>query len=638
MQRAFGIARHAKHAASTRLAVRTYKAPVKETQFLAKVHDMNAHWSKLEVINGKETIALVDDILDAAADFAENTLAPLDMVADSEGCKHINASTVKTPTGFKEAFDEWTAGEWQAMTYPESEGGQNLPYSLGFMSSEYFASACFSWFMFPGLSKGAINTILEHGDDQVKGLYIQKLVSSEWTGTMCLTEPQCGSDLGQASTKAVPTGDGKYKITGTKIFISCGDHDMTDNIVHCVLARLPDAPEGTKGLSLFAVPKKKVNADGTLGDLNGCNIGRIEDKMGCHGSPTCEINFENAEGLLIGTPHKGMNHMFTFINTSRIGTALQGLCAAEKSFQNAYPYAMERLSMRSLSGTKNPDGPADAIIEHPDVRRMLLTQKAITEGCRSMIFECTKVADHYQDAVLKGDKKAAAAADSRMAFLTPILKGFITEVGTDCASLGIQIYGGHGYIKSNFQEQILRDIRISCVWEGTTGIQALDLLGRKILIQGKLAPLNEQCVEMYKYLTPLAFGGATKSTARHARKLLKMTADWQLATVKIANEARKRTSRDRVGVASVDYLMYSGYMMLGYHWLQMQEAAGKMLEGLDKNKSADAQEIDFLNAKIKTAEFYYSSLLPKASAHKETMMAPLDTVMALDKEHFQFSQ
>jgi alkylation response protein AidB-like acyl-CoA dehydrogenase len=456
------------------LAQRNYQVPLKEMNFLINdVHDFQKHYAKLENCTGAEFAdeEMVRAICENMAQFSEETLAPLNETADNEGCTYISESEIKTPTGFKEAYDTYTEGAWQGISFPEEYGGQGMPASLGLFTSEMNATANFAWTMFPGLSKGAINTIMFNGSEELKEKYLHQLISGEWTGTMCLTEPQCGSDLAQVKTKAVPQGDGSYKITGTKIFISCGDHDMTDNIVHCVLARMPDAPEGTRGISLFLVPKRTVGAEGALGDLNGCNIGRIEDKMGCHGSPTCEINFDEAEGFLIGTENRGLNHMFTFINTSRVGTAMQGVAAAERSFQQALAYATERLAMRSLTGVKNPDGPADPIIVHPDVRKMLLTQKCIAEGGRSMIYECAKLIDLMQDAQHAGDEKLAKHYDEEMGFLTPILKGFLTEKGLEAANLGVQIYGGHGYIKSNQMEQIVRDIRIGTIWEGTTGIQ-----------------------------------------------------------------------------------------------------------------------------------------------------------------------
>lgn len=444
---------------------------------------------------------------------------------------------------------------------------------------------------------------------------------------MCLTEPHCGSDLGQVNTKAVSNGDGTYKISGTKIFISCGDHDFTDNIIHCVLARLPGAPAGTKGISLFAVPKRKINADGSVGDFNGVNIDRIENKMGVHGSSTCQINFENAIGELIGTENKGMNHMFTFINTSRLGTAMQGVAHAEKSYQHCLPYAKQRVSMRALSGTKNPDKPADYIINHPGVRKLLLLQKAIAEGGRSMIYECAMLADTMVEATENGDKILAEKCDDRLGFLTPILKGFLTETGIMATQAGIQTWGGHGFIKENVQEQILRDVRISALWEGTTQIQGLDLLGRKILLN-KLKPINEHCSttrgKLWNIIT--STNGGTRS---RAIGLYKKVLEWQYNTFKIAKNAMK--DRESVGVAAVDYLMYSGYISLACHYLYMEAAA---LKGL-KNGAKDTNK-SFYEAKIQMSQFVYDELLPHTLHHEKCMFTPTNTIMQMKNEDFSF--
>mmetsp|Transcript_3840 Transcript_3840/g.4662 ORF Transcript_3840/g.4662 Transcript_3840/m.4662 type:complete len:639 (+) Transcript_3840:170-2086(+) len=613
--------------------VRNYQAPMREIQFLMnEVNDFQGHYQKLEKTNGEQaTPDMVDMILEEMGKFSENELAPLNEVADQEGCKHLGPNEVITPPGFKEAYQNFIEGGWVGLSFPEEYGGQGLPQSLGLFQAELTASANWTWTMFPGLSKGAINTLISHGSDDLKKKYLEKLISGEWTGTMCLTEPQCGSDLGQVSTKAEPTGDGKYKITGTKIFISCGEHDFTDNILHCVLARLPDAPPGTKGISLFAVPKRKVNADGSAGDLNNASIGRIEDKMGCHGSPTCEINFEDAEGELIGTPNKGLNHMFTFINTSRLGTAIQGLAACEASYQNALTYARDRLAMRSLSGSKNPDGPADPIIVHPAVRSLLLTQKCFSEGGRAMIAECALLNDIHAEAEAAGDESKAKKLDDRLGFLTPILKGFLTEAGLEAANMGVQVYGGHGYIKSNKQEQIVRDVRIGSIWEGTTQIQALDLLGRKVMLQ-KLKPLQEHCSGLYKVgWEALTNPGSSKGEIRsHALKLLKLTADWQLSTFRIA--MRARANKDAIGVASDPYLMYAGYVSLAFHWLKMEQAAAKALE-----KDPEGPDAAFYRSKIATAKFYYDHILPRTQVLKTQMFTPVESIMTLKENEFAFN-
>jgi alkylation response protein AidB-like acyl-CoA dehydrogenase len=606
-----------------------YRAPLKEMNFvLNDVFDVESHYKKMEHTGGSEVDSeFVMQVMEAHASFCEETLGPLNAVGDEHGCEWIDEHTVKTPPGYKEAYDIYVEGGWQGLSNSEEYGGQGLPYSLSLFAADMAATANFTWTMYPGLSKGCINTMVSHASDELKDKYLARLVSGEWTGTMCLTEPQCGSDLGQVSTKAVPQEDGTYKLTGTKIFISCGEHDLTDNIMHCVLARLPDAPEGTKGISLFLVPKRLVSEAGEVGELNGCKIGRIEDKMGCHGSSTCEINFEDAEGYMLGEENRGLNHMFTFINTSRVGTAVQGVAAAELSYQGALWYAKERLAMRSLSGKKNPDGPADPIIVHPTVRRLLLTQKVIAEAGRSMVYECGLINDERLEAEARGDDATAKALEDRLGFLTPILKGFLTEVGVEAANMGIQVYGGHGYIKSNRQEQIVRDSRISAVWEGTTQIQALDLLGRKILLEGKLKPINYHCSLLYKDCKDLMFSGASSSVKSHAWRLLKETASLHFNTYRIASKGQ--SNRDCIGLASQDYLMVAGYINMGHHWLKMEEAAAKKIASGEGDQA-------FYEAKMKSAEFYFENIFPRVASHKLTMHAPINSVMSMKEEEFSF--
>jgi len=626
MRRSGAVARRVVARSHNLSFARGYHAPVREMAFILNdVHDFPKHYTTLKHGEAcdKETM---DMVIDATQQLCENELAPLLGAADAEGCTWVDEHTVKTPTGFKEAYDLYTESGWQGLSFPPEYGGQGLPMSLALIQSEMIAAANYTWLMFPGLSKGAINTILSHGNDELKAKYLPPLISGEFTGTMCLTEPQCGSDLGQVTTKAVPKEDGSYAISGTKIFISCGEHDMTENIVHCVLARLPGAPAGTKGISLFLVPKRVVDEEGVSGDFNGVNISRIENKMGCHGSPTCQIEFEEAKGWLIGTENRGLNHMFTFINTSRVGTAVQGVAAAELAFQNSLWYCKERRSMRSLSGTKDPDAVADAIIHQPSVRAMLLTQKAIVEGGRSMVYECAKVADHMQDCETVGDEKGAKACDERLAFLTPILKGFLTEMGKEAADLGIQAYGGHGYIKDNKAEQVYRDVRISSLWEGTTQIQALDLLGRKIMLQ-KLKPIGEHCSELRSLCMKHALSGGP--LGKHARSLLWHTIEWQMATYRIAMKAS--SSKEWISSTSVDYLMYSGYVTLAAHWLKMEATAQEKLAA-----GSVGEEPGFYEAKIATSAFVFDRMLPRTRSHMTVMMSPVSSVMDMQVENFSF--
>jgi len=593
---------------------------------LYQVHKFEEHYATLgnEQLCDKDTM---DMVIDASASLCENELAPLNMGADREGCTWVDPVTIKTPAGFKEAYNLYTESGWQGLSYSEAWGGQGLPQSLALVQSEMIAAANWTFLMFPGLSKGAINTIIAHANDDLKQKYLPALVSGEFTGTMCLTEPQCGSDLGQVTTKAEPNDDGSYNITGTKIFISCGDHDLTENVVHCVLARLPNAPAGTRGISLFLVPKRAVDEDGVSGDHNGVGVSRIEDKMGCHGSPTCQIEFEGARGWLIGTENRGLNHMFTFINTSRLGTAVQGVAAAELAFQNSLWYTKERRSMRALSGAKEPEQVADPIIWHPSVRTMLLTQKAVAEGGRSMLYECVKLADTMVVKEQAGDAKGAHEIDERLGFLTPILKGFLTEAGKEAADLGIQVYGGHGYIKDNKAEQVYRDVRIAALWEGTTQIQALDLLGRKIMLQ-KLKPINEHCRELYSQCRPLLFS-SNAGLRKRAWSLFGHTAEWQMLTYRVAMKAR--SDKELISSTSVDYLMFSGYVTLASHWLRMEAAAVDAIAA-----GSSAEEPGFYKAKVQTSEFVFERLLPRTRAHKAGILAPVSSLMDLSAENFSF--
>ncbi len=594
-----------------------YKAPLRDIKFvMTELLDSEQHYANLE---GAEdaTPDMVDAIIQEGAKFCEQVLSPLNQVGDREGCTW-SEDGVKTPTGFKEAYQQYVEGGWPSMTADPNYGGQGLPSSLGLVMSEMVGTCNWSFGMYPGLSHGATNTIEEHGTEEQKQTYLTKLISGEWTGTMCLTEPHCGSDLGTLRTKAEPNADGTYAITGTKIFISAGEHDMAENIVHIVLARLPGAPEGTKGISLFIVPKNLPNEDGSSGERNAVSCGSIEHKMGIHGNATCVMNFDGAKGWLIGPENKGLNCMFTFMNVARIGTAIQGLGAAELGFQGSLTYAKDRLAMRSLSGPKNPDGIADPIIVHPDVRRMLLTQKAVAEGARALIYLTAQQADVVQRGKTEEERKAA---DEALGFLTPIAKAFLTEIGYEAANLGMQVFGGHGFIAEWGMEQNVRDARIGMIYEGTTGIQALDLLGRKVLmtqgesLKGFTKQVHVFCKEnadneqLKEFLEPLAA----------------MNKEWGDLTMKIGMTAMK--NREEVGAASVDYLMYSGYAVFAYLWARMAKVA------LDKMADGTTEEM-FYNAKVQTARFYFKRMLPRAKAHAESMLAGADSLMDMPEEAF----
>ncbi len=594
----------------------SYKAPVRDIRFV--INEVLESEKLYQTLPGYEeaTEDLMNAIIEEGARFAENVVAPLNRSGDEEGC-HWSATGVTTPAGYKEAYRQYVENGWPALSADVEHGGQGMPNMLGIMVNELAGTANWSWVMYPGLSHGAVNTVEAHGDAEQKQKYLTKLVSGEWTGTMCLTESQCGSDLGLLRTKAELRADGSYAITGTKIFISAGDHDMTENIVHIVLARLPDAPAGTKGISLFIVPKFNVNDDGSVGERNAVHCASIEEKMGIHGNATCVLNFDGAKGFLIGPPNRGLNAMFTFMNTARIGTATQGLAHAELSFQGALSYAKERLAMRSLTGPKNPDGPADPIIVHPDVRRMLLTQKAFAEGCRAFVYFLAQ----QSDIVANGNEAQAKAADDLMALLTPIGKAFVTEVGFEAANLGVQVFGGHGFIREWGMEQIVRDARIAMLYEGTTGIQALDLLGRKVLgsggklLLGYTGMIDEFC--------------AAHDTAEYAEfvKPLKAHAqEWLDLSAKLGEAAM--TNADNAGGAAVDYLMYSGYVTLAYFWARMAVLARQKI-------AAATGDVSFYEAKVMTARFYFERLLPRTESLKITMLAGAESLMEMPEALFQ---
>jgi len=597
--------------------MQNYKAPQRDTLFVThELLDMQSHYKTLGFAEASED--LIRAIYSEAGKFADNVLAPINAIGDQQGCK-IDDGVVTTPDGFKEAYATYVEGGWPSMAHAEEFGGQALPYSLATSMSEWFSGANHSWAMYPGLSQGCMETLKSHGTKAQQDMFLFKLIEGTWTGTMCLTEAHCGSDLGMLKCKAQPNDDGSYSISGTKIFISAGEHDMSENIIHLVLARLPDAPAGTKGISLFIVPKFNLNEQGDAGERNAVKCGSIEHKMGIKGSATCVINFDGAKAHLIGQPNRGLNCMFTFMNTARIGTGVEGLSAIEAAFQGALAYAQDRTQFRSMSGVKNPDMPADPIIVHPDVRRMLLTQKSLAEGNRALANYCMKLVDVTS---YSKDEAAIKLAESKLALLTPIVKAFLTETAQEATSYGMQVYGGHGYIAEWGMEQLARDTRICTMYEGTTGIQAIDLLARKIMgSNGELLNVFTQDIKQYceKVRGTSQFNSWTNAIDSHVDEWLQITKD-------IGQAASKNP--DELGAASVDYLMYAGYITVGYFWLQMAVVAQAKL---DEGTSEKA----FYEAKILTARFYFDRMLTRTRSLVSAIHSGCDNLMEMDTALFK---
>jgi alkylation response protein AidB-like acyl-CoA dehydrogenase len=596
-----------------------YRAPLRDIQFvLHELLEVEKHYDKLEDSEGlgRDT---VDEMLGALAKFTEEVLSPLNRTGDEEGCT-LKGVEVSTPKGFKEAYKTYCENGYNAIASDAAYGGQGLPPSLGIVASEMVGSANTSFAMYPGLTMGAITALQAHGTEEQKQTYLPKMNSGVWSGTMCLTEPHCGTDLGLLRTKAEPVGDGTYKLTGEKIFISAGEHDMTENIVHLVLARLPDAPAGTRGISLFLVPKFNVNADGSVGSRNTVKCGALEHKMGIKASATCVLVFEDAVGTLIGEPHKGLRCMFTMMNVARIGTGMQGMSQGELAYQGALTYAKERLQMRSLTGPKFPDKPADPIIVHPDVRRMLLTQKVIAEGSRAMAYYCGVLADLSRWVPTTEEGKRA---EELLELLTPICKGFMTDTGSESCNLGVQVFGGHGYIREHGMEQLIRDGRVLQIYEGANGIQALDLLGRKVLATGgaRLKIFTDEIEEFCKA------NEGNAALAEYINPLRLHVLEWHQLVQAILEKAIKNP--DEAGAASYDFLSYSGYVCYAYFFARMAVVAQAAL-------AKGSNEKAFYESKLTTARFYFRRVLPRTRSLKETMLSTADDMMSLPVDHFAF--
>jgi alkylation response protein AidB-like acyl-CoA dehydrogenase len=576
----------------------TYTPPLRDMQFV--MHELLNVTADLKTIPRHADIDVdtVNAILEEGGKFASEVVFPLNISGDEEGCTYDKVThAVTTPTGFKEAYDKYVEGGWAALSGDPEFGGQGLPLVVNQCFYEMMNSANQAWTMYPGLTHGAHAALHTHGTDEQKKTYLHKMTSGEWTGTMCLTEPHCGTDLGLMRTKAEPQPDGSYRITGNKIFISAGEHDMTDNIIHLVLARLPDAPPGIKGVSLFIVPKFMVKSDGSVGERNGIYCGGLEHKMGIHGNATAQIVIDNAYGTLVGQPNKGMQGMFVMMNAARLGVGNQSLGLTEVAYQNALAYAKDRIQMRSLSGAKAKDKPADPIIVHPDVRKMLLTAKAYAEGGRALSLFCAVLLDkaHYHP-----DEKTRKDSDEMLSLLTPIVKAFITDNGHIATNACMQVFGGHGFIKEWGMEQFVRDNRINMIYEGTNTIQSLDLLGRKILGNngatlkkfGKLiaALVEEEGVneKMAEFINPMAYLGD---------KVTKFTTEIGFKGFQ---------NPDEVGAAAVDYLRVAGHLVFGYFWARMAQVALREI--------AAGNTDPFYVAKLQTARFYFARLFPETAS------------------------
>jgi acyl-CoA dehydrogenase len=593
----------------------TYKAPVDDALFL--LNDV-FHIDRYGNLPGFSDASpdVVEAVLREAAKFSEEVLTPLNRVGDKEGCKRAADGSVTTPTGFKDAYKQIIDGGWIGISVPAEYGGQGLPATMTVMVNEFLCSANMAFAMYPGLTQGAIAALLVHASDALKKKYLPKMVEGVWTGTMNLTEPHCGTDLGLLRAKAVKQSDGSYKITGTKIFISAGEHDLSQNIIHLVLARIEGAPAGTKGISLFVAPKFLVKDDGSIGARNAITCGSIEEKMGIHGNSTCVMNYDGATGWLIGEENRGLNAMFTMMNEARLGVGVQGLALSEVAYQNAAIYARERLQGRAISGTKYPDKPADPIIVHPDVRRTLMTIRAFNEAARALVMWTALKSDiaHRSD-----NEKDRKSADDHMGLLTPVIKGVLTDGGFANAVMAQQVYGGHGYIAEHGMEQFVRDARIAQIYEGANGIQALDLVGRKLGKDGGRA-IMAFFNEVQSYLKERTNNDAMNV---YLKPLGQSLAHLQEASMWFMQNAMAKP--DNAGAGSYDYMHLFGLVALGYMWCLIAEAA------LARKGNGAAPAMD---AKLVTARFFMDHLLPETATRLASIKAGADSTMELPADAF----
>ncbi|XHS78648.1 acyl-CoA dehydrogenase C-terminal domain-containing protein [Burkholderiaceae bacterium UC74_6] len=593
-----------------------YNPPLRDMQFV--MHEVLNVTDELKMLpaHADTDADTINAVIEEAGKFCAEVLFPLNLSGDAEGCK-LDKTTheVTPPKGFKEAYAQFVEGGWPALGCDPAYGGQGLPVVINQAVYEMLNSANQAWTMYPGLSHGAYEALHAHGTDEQKKTYLPKLTSGEWTGTMCLTEPHCGTDLGLLRSKAEPQADGTYKITGQKIFISAGEHDMVENILHLVLARLPGAPEGSKGISLFLVPKFHVKADGSLGERNPVFCTGLEHKMGIHGNATCQINLDGAVGTLVGQPNKGLMAMFVMMNAARLGVGNQSLGLTEVAYQNAVAYAKDRIQMRALSGPKALDKPADPIIVHPDVRKMLLTARAYAEGGRALT---TYVSLQLDKALSSDDEDEKKAAEAEVALLTPIIKAFITDNAWIATSHCMQVFGGHGYIHEWGMEQFVRDARINMIYEGTNTVQSLDLLGRKIL--------SNNGATLKAFGKKIAAFVEEEGTSEAMQEFINPLADIGDKVTKLTTEIGMKAFQnpDEVGAAAVDYLRVVGHMVYAYFFARMAKVA------LEKQNSGDT----FYVAKLHTARFYFAKLLPETASLIRTARAGLPSLMDMDEALF----
>lgn len=591
-----------------------YSAPLQTVQFL--LHDVIG-MARLTALPQYAEVnrELADAILEAAGTFMAEEIFPLNVGSDTVGCKWDNG-VVTAPPGFKEAYQKYTEMGWSGLSAPTQYGGQGLPTVLNTLVGEFLAASNLSFSLYPGLTQGAINAVLHHGDDKLKQLFLANMISGRWTGTMNLTEPQAGTDLAILRSKAEPNGDGTFAITGTKIYISCGEHELSENIIHLVLARLPDAPAGVKGISLFVVPKFWVNDDGSLGDRNSLQCGSIEHKMGLHGSPTCVMHYDKARGYLVGDAHKGLRAMFTMMNEARLWVGIQGFAIGEVAYQNARAYAFDRLQARGLNGPVYPEKPADPIIVHPDVRKNILTMKAFLDGFRAMAID---VAQHVDLAEHHPDPAQREASNDFVSLMIPIIKAYGTDMGSELANIGMQVHGGAGYCRDYGAEQFVRDVRITQIYEGTNGIQALDLIGRKMgmnfgrLLRRFFHPTLEMLDKMQ--------GDAR--LVENVFALRKALGKLQQATVLVGQKALK--DKNEAGAASVDYLRMFALVAMGSYWLRIIQAAHAKLESGEGDKN-------FYEAKLHAGQFFFDRMLPELYGRFGMLSTGAKPIMSITEE------